>query len=547
MYAAVALALAVFAAGIVLPPQLSAASSNTTVAASLSDSTVEAGGRVQFRITVTNGEADAAPRAPVVEGLSFSGPATSTFSQFSSIFGKGSESSTTTIYAFTVTANKPGRYTIPGQEVRVDGALLRSLPVALTVTGDGNAGGTAASGRARGPAFFDLILSKKSAYVGESVPVELRASYLVNLERDPDPNVILSGDGFSVQPFAAPKYARALPGQRYMVDSYKTAVAGLKIGTINVGPATIEPIVRLPLAPGRNAPGYLNPNDILTGDPFDAFSNLTVQQRIRLATSVASLEIKPLPEAGKPADFSGAIGQFKLEAEAMPAKAQTGDPVTIRLRLSGQGNFDRIAAPVPVEDRGLKVYPPSSKFAAGDDVGLNGVKTFEQVVIADGPRTTLPSYRFNYLDPATGRYVTVETPPLAVKIEGDRLATPTPAPTAAPAATPAATPTPPVPAATPEDIHYILAEPGPRRSLAAFRPLYRRPGFWAVQGALLAGALALAGTAGWRTRARDASNQRAARLARAPPRLRRCPAAVAGPHGELLGHRRGRDLQRRLR
>ena len=269
----------------------------------------------------------------------------------------------------------------------------------------------------------------------------------------------------------------------------------------------------------RSRRGYTDPFDTLMGDPFDAFTNLAPPRQIHLTTPVVALNVLPLPEAGKPANFSGAIGQFKLEAEATPAKAQTGDPVTIRLRLSGQGNFDRIAPPILSDDHGLKTYPTTNKFKADDDVNLSGVKTFEQVVIAEEPRTTLPSYHFNYLDPATGRYVTVDTPPVAVKIEGNRLTAPAPALTAAAsAATPTAAPT---PTPDPEDIHYILTEPGPRHGAAEFRPLYRRPLFWEVQGVALAGLLALGGAAGWRVRVRNASNQHAAQLARQQSDLQR--------------------------
>ena len=242
-------------------------------------------------------------------------------------------------------------------------------------------------------------------------------------------------------------------------------------------------------------------------------------RQVQLRSEAAVLEVKPLPDAGKPAEFSGAIGQFKLEADAAPNKAATGDPVTVRLRLSGQGNFDRIAPPVLSDDRGLRTYPPSAKFKADNETNLSGTKTFEQVVIADGPRTTLPSYRFNYLDPATGKYVVIDTPPLSVKIEGRNVATPTPAPAAA---SPAATPLPaPTPVRAPEDILYIRGERGGVRGAEAFRPLYRRTGFWITQGGILAAVLVSGLGAFLRTRRADEASQRAAQAARQSGDLQR--------------------------
>ena len=501
-------------------PSARAARGGASAAASLSDTSVDAGEQTQFRISVTNGDAEEPPRAPNVEGLSITYAGRSASSQYN--FSNGSLSqSTTTTYVYTVDTERPGRYAIPGQEVRLsDGSVLRTLPVTLTVLGSG--GGT---GGNKPPAYCELIVPKKSAYVGESVPIEVRANYVANSLHVASPEVILSGDGFSVQNFTPPRpLGQVSQDGRYHVDLYRSAIAGVKIGTLTVGPATIIPTLQLPRTAGSRRRSFNDP----FADPFGQFDpyNMAPPRQVQLRSELAVLEVKPLPDAGKPADFSGAIGQFKLEADAVPNKAATGDPVTVRLRLSGQGNFDRVAAPVLSDDRGLRTYPPSAKFKADNEVNLSGTKTFEQVVIADGPRTTLPSYHFNYLDPATGKYVVIDTPPLPVKIEGRNVATPTPAPTAAtaavsPAATPPLSPPAPTPVRTPEDILYIRADRGEVRGAEAFRPLYRRPGFWVAQGGVFAAVLAWGLGAFLRTRRADEANQRAAQAARQSGDLQR--------------------------
>ncbi len=494
-------------------PSVRAARGNASVAAALSDSAVDAGEQTQYQISVTNGDLEGPPRTPAVDGLTINYAGRSSSTQYS-LTPDGFAQTTTTTYVFTVETNKPGRYTIPGQEVRTDSGALRTLPVTLTVLGQGGGNGTSGQ-NAR--VYAELILAKKIAYLGESVPMEVHACYVVNALRNIDPDPILSGDGFSVQRFALPRGAgQSTPDGRYNVDVYKSAVAGLKLGLLTVGPVTLMPKVQLPRASGSRRRTSNDPFDMPFGPGFDPY-NMGPIQYVKIQSEPVALEIKPLPEAGKPTHFSGAIGQFKITAEAVPNKAQTGDPVTIRLRLSGQGNFDRITPPTLSDDTGLRTYPPTAKFKADDEVGLSGVQTVEQVVIAEGPRTTLPSYHFNYLDPATGKYVTVDTLPLPVKIEGRNLATPIPAPVASAVGTPAPGPTPtpmPTPHRAPEDILYIRADAGQERGKAAFLPIYRQTGFWVVQGGILAAVLALGGTMGWRTRRADEANRRAARLAR---------------------------------
>ena len=207
--------------------------------------------------------------------------------------------------------------------------------------------------------------------------------------------------------------------------------------------------------------------------------------------------------------------------ETEPRQAQAGDPVTVRLILSGQGNFDRVNPPALADEQGLKVYPPSAKFKADDEVGLSGVKTFEQVVIADSARSSLPSYRFNYLDPATGKYVSLDTAPVAIKIEGAR-ATPAPAPVSdqSVSAAPTATPT-PAPARAAEDILYIRSDAGAVRDRAAFLPVYERRSFWLAQSAPLATLLAALAGIGLRARARDEAARRQSRLQREQAELYR--------------------------
>ena len=250
------------------------------------------------------------------------------------------------------------------------------------------------------------------------------------------------------------------------------------------------------------------------------------------------LEIKDLPP-GKPADFSGGIGQFKLDVEAEPRRAQAGDPVTVRLLLSGQGNFDRISPPVLSDEHGLKTYPPSAKFKADDDVGLSGVKTFEQVVIADGARTSLPAYRFNYLDPATGKYVVAGHPAGCREDRGQRGDSPPPAVAALPSANASShrDARPRRPRAPPRTSSTFATTPASPADRSAFLPVYERRDVLAGAGRGTGGVA----RGGGRTRAaRPGAERSGATSGAAATRAGRTPARLAQG-----GHRPPRLLPRR--
>lgn len=68
------------------------------------------------------------------------------------------------------------------------------------------------------------------------------------------------------------------------------------------------------------------------------------------------LPVKPLPEAGRPAGFSGAVGAFRLEAAAAPAEVRVGDSVKLTLAIRGEGNLGFFSVPDLRGLEGFRVY-----------------------------------------------------------------------------------------------------------------------------------------------------------------------------------------------
>ena len=497
---------------------------SSAVKAILPEPSVEAGETTQYQISVNDAREDAPPPAPTVDGLSitYTGPS----HQFAlNIINGQMVRRNTTIYTYVVRTSKAGRFTIPASTVQVNGVAQTTQPLVLTVE---EAGAPAAPPPGQ-TVTAELIVPKKTAYVGESFLAELRVYFGLNvniLAYDEAPQ--LGGEGFSAQRFTQPRGGvPVINGVRYRGAVYRTAVTAAKTGPLAIGPMETTPTVQIPSPQKRrqHRGGGLfgdDDDDFPFNNPFSngMMQRMTPPQQLKVTAPAVPVEILPLPD-GKPEAFSGGIGQFKLAAEAIPRHAQTGDPVTVRLILTGQGNFPRVNAPVPTDEHGLRTYPPTARFKADDDVGLSGTKTFEQVVVAEGPRDSLPSFRFAYLDPATGEYVTLDSGPLPVKIEGSVVPPPTisNAPTATASGTPAATPTPPP--APAQDILYIRNDPGTVRGRAAFLPVYRRPLFWWAQSIPLAGLLAVGGILALRARARNETLRRLAARQRQQGELHR--------------------------
>jgi hypothetical protein len=153
-------------------------------------------------------------------------------------------------------------------------------------------------------------------------------------------------------------------------------------------------------------------------DPFfDSFFGGAGPRKIPLSSPARTIRVLPLPEAGRPADFSGAIGAFSVAATATPKQAALGDPVTLTITVSGEGNFDRVTIPAMTSDADWKAYAASTKFEPRDALGHAGRKVSEQAIVPLNPALTeVPARPFSFFDPESRRYVRIATEPVALAL-----------------------------------------------------------------------------------------------------------------------------------
>ena len=478
------------------------------VTAVLSNSEAAVGEMVQLQIKVS-GAGDTKPPVNIsVDGLEIH--ATGTSRQFEM---RNFTTNSSVTYNYTILPLQAGRFIIPPQTIRVGNNSLRTPELRLNVAD--SPGRSARSNQNAHPAnaaklaFAELIVPKKTAYVGEIVPVEIRLGF--------DPRAhpkLLEGPEISGQGFTAQKLQQSgenletINGRSYDVVTFKTAIAAARAGKFEIGPVKAK--VQVLAARRPNTPRSRSPFDLFNlddpfSDPFfsDPFSQVGERREVEINSEPMAFEVKPLPQNAPPS-FSGAIGNFTMSTEAKPKSVQVGDPITVTSTISGRGNFDRVNAPVVEDDRGWHKYPPSSKFKNDDDVGISGTKTFEMVLSPNEKKQAIPLLAFSYFDPAKEQYVSLRSDPIAINVQGGAV------PALASAASQLAASTMPAAAATPaakQDILYQLTERG---RVQSFTSLYARPIFWMLQ---LIPLLALLGFGGWKIRQVRIDNREARRMA----------------------------------
>ena len=199
----------------------------------------------------------------------------------------------------------------------------------------------------------------------------------------------------------------------------------------------------------------------------------TVRQVREVASQSLVLDVQPLPENGKPADFSGAVGRFTLDVKAAPLQLAAGDPVTLTYSLRGEGELSSAAPPALVGSDTLRVYPVQS--VATPAGSPEGTRMFEQVVIPQRPGTVrLPAPRFSFFDPEARAYRVAAAQPITLTVRAAPAGTTTPQIVGAPGSQ-ATRPAEPVG----RDIVFIKDTPGVLAPPGTHR--WRSPTFWALQ------------------------------------------------------------------
>ena len=160
---------------------------------------------------------------------------------------------------------------------------------------------------------------------------------------------------------------------------------------------------------------------VASDDPFDAFFNggsNYVEVKKNIVTPKLTINVKALPD-GKPANFSGGVGEFTISSSISTKELKTNDAVTIKLVISGTGNLKLVNTPEVAFPKDFEVYDPKidNKFTLTRE-GLSGNKVIEYLAIPrHAGNFTIPPVEFSYFDLKSNSYKTIKTEAYNLKVE----------------------------------------------------------------------------------------------------------------------------------
>lgn len=359
-------------------------------------------------------------RAPSIKGFDvLMGPSRSQQSNTQIVNGNVTSTSSIT-FTYILMANNAGEYTIPGASIVADGDQMVSNSVRIKVLpqdqGSSNSSSSSSTHSSSGTGvsnqdlFITASASKTNVYEQEAFvltyKIYTRESNLqLNNAKLPD------FKGFHSQEIEMTTNARWTPehyqGRNYYTTVYRQFVLfPQQSGKLYIDPAQFQMTVGKP---------------VQSDDPFDAFFNggsNVIEIKKSISTPKIAINVNPLP-AGKPADFSGGVGEFNISASINNKELKTNDAITIKLVISGTGNLKLISNPEIKFPDDFEVYDPKvDNQVRLTREGLTGNKVIEYLAIPRHAGTyKIPGVSFSYFDIRSKSYKTLKTEEYVINVE----------------------------------------------------------------------------------------------------------------------------------
>lgn len=322
------------------------------------------------------------------------------------------------VMSYSLISNQPGEILIPSLDVVVDGQTYKTNPVQVNVIEPGTTDK------------LELLvnLSENQCYVGQ--PIVMNVKFFVSTEigdfrfnipaldngefyiEDPDVS------SKNVKQFQLSNGTSIFVTQSRVLHNNKDAVLlefdkiliPKAAGKIEIAASTVSADVVIATARSRGVFGNI-------------FGGQKEYKRFMVSAPPLSLDVLPLPQTRKPADFYGLSGRYTISGSAEPAKVNVGDPITLTIRIGG----NKFLKPVQWPD-----LESISELAANFKIPLqksspivkNGYKVFTQTIRANNDKVTeIPSIPLSFFDPDKGDYVTITSDPIRLDVAPTKVLT----------------------------------------------------------------------------------------------------------------------------
>lgn len=368
----------------------------------------------QITFTLENADGKNFTPPPFTDFYKLGGPNQSTSMQF--INGNMSRSIS---FSYFLQPKSEGTFTISPATIEVQGRTLKTNSVTIEVV----KAGSSASGntpQAREPSigeqiaenvFVRVILDKEECYQGEQITATYKLYTRfpignVNFSKMPQFNGFWTQELDNIQNIQFTK--EVYKGVTFDVATLKkVALFPQRSGELELDPLEVETIVRVQVR---------SPYRSIWDDFFGSYKELPHH----MTSNKAIIRVKPLPVASKPHNFSGMVGHFKIEVKLDKTETNVDDPITLSIKISGEGNIKMLEKPYVDLPKDFDVFDPKiNEQISRRGNTITGSKTFDYLLIPRRPGDfKVPPLRFSYFDPHKKEYLQLLSPEYTIRVTG---------------------------------------------------------------------------------------------------------------------------------
>lgn len=327
------------------------------------------------------------------------------------------EISTQVIYYLTPT--KKGTFTIGSASIEYNGTVYKSQPIKIKITDPiqmpSYPGQNPRQQQQQNYNFGEGIhlvgeLSTKNPYVNEPVTVIYKLYFPYNSSVS------------NFRNFQAPKYEDFW--SQYIDIKQLRAEKG-KFNGKDYSMVVLRKVILYPLEAGAKKiePFKIDIDaEVPTGrrDFFGQYEMTAIEKS--LSTGMQTINVKPLPENGKPAGFTGAVGKFDFVVKPSKTSLKAGESLDLEVSVSGKGNLKLFTLPKPIVPSALEMYDPAHNENVQTPVtGMVGKISDKYTIIPQFKgKYTIKPIAFSYYDLASKSYKTITSKEIIIDVaEGD--------------------------------------------------------------------------------------------------------------------------------
>lgn len=298
------------------------------------------------------------------------------------------------IFQFILMPKKAGTFTVGPAEIEVDGKVFHSNEEIVKVSKS-----QSNKQETNRPVFIETSVSNKEPYVNEQVIFTFKLFSRVQItnasfEKLPEFKGLWKEDLQGEK-----EYETVINGVPWQVTEIKYAIFPSEEGKMTIEPFQL--VASVVTTERRNNPSPF----------FDSFFNMSRRlQQVRLRSNPVELNVKPLPNEGKPINFSGLVGNFSIRSELSKNSLQVGESATLTLQAEGNGNIRDGKLP-DIQWDGFKIYDDRPELnLRKTDKGIMGLKTIKKALVPLRPGSfQIPPIALSYFEPQSHSYKITET------------------------------------------------------------------------------------------------------------------------------------------